>query len=108
MKDKEWTIFEEKIDMEKMRFHETLFTLGNGYVGSRGILEEGYGGTYFAGIYDKDKGRPLFKKELTEEEAAAQTKYSFRTAVSLIFLGPFPGGWIMGTKAEWLRISLRD
>ncbi len=48
MKDKEWTIFEEKIDMEKMRFHETLFTLGNGYVGSRGILEEGYGGTYFA------------------------------------------------------------
>lgn len=60
--DKEWTIFEEKIAMEKMGFYETLFTLGNGYVGSRGILEEGYEkaypGTYFAGVYNKHKGRP--------------------------------------------------
>lgn len=39
-----------------MNFHETLFTVGNGYLGTRGSLEEGaYGdlsGTYIAGIYD--------------------------------------------------------
>jgi len=59
--DTNWIVTEDKIDPERMRFHETLFTLGNGYVGSRGILEEGYEegyeGTYFAGVYDKEKGK---------------------------------------------------
>jgi len=44
-----------------MGFWETVFTLGNGYLGSRGILEEGckkgYAGTYFAGLYDRSEGQ---------------------------------------------------
>lgn len=52
-----WTILEEDIDKEKLTFWETIFTLGNGFLCSRGILEEGYedehAGTYFAGTYDK-------------------------------------------------------
>jgi len=44
-----------------MGFWETVFTLGNGYLGSRGILEEGCekgcAGTYFAGVYDRGAGQ---------------------------------------------------
>jgi len=59
--NKNWTICESNIDRGKMRFQETIFTLGNGYLGSRGILEEGYkegyAGTYIAGVYDRSKGK---------------------------------------------------
>ena len=58
---KSWVIYEDGISREKMRFQETIFTLGNGYIGVRGILEEGYeeecAGTYIAGIYDQGKGQ---------------------------------------------------
>lgn len=56
-----WSISEDNIDEGRMRFFETIFTLGNGYLGSRGILEEGYdkgyAGTYIAGVYDKSEGQ---------------------------------------------------
>jgi len=59
--DKNWIVCENNIDRGKMGFQETIFTLGNGYLGSRGILEEGYkegyAGTYIAGVYDRDKGQ---------------------------------------------------
>jgi len=58
----EWLVFEDGIDRHEMRLHETLFTLGNGYVGSRGILEEGYEeaypGTYFAAVYNRSGEQP--------------------------------------------------
>ena len=56
-----WTILEDSIEEVKLRFQETIFTIGNGFVGSRGILEEGYSqgyaGTYIAGIYDRSEGQ---------------------------------------------------
>ena len=56
----DWLILEDKIDESNLRFQETIFTLGNGYIGSRGILEEGhskgYAGTYIAGVYDRGEG----------------------------------------------------
>lgn len=59
--DKQWIVSEDSINEEKIRFQETIFTLGNGYLGSRGILEEGYkkgyAGTYLAGIYDRSTGQ---------------------------------------------------
>ena len=59
--EEEWAIFEENIDEERIRFFETIFTLGNGYLGSRGVLEEGYSkgyaGTYLAGVYDRGDGQ---------------------------------------------------
>ncbi|HDL09911.1 MAG TPA: hypothetical protein ENG39_01480, partial [Candidatus Omnitrophica bacterium] len=52
-----WFIKEEGFDRRKQSFYETIFTLGNGYMGSRGVLEEvpydAYPGTYIAGLYDK-------------------------------------------------------
>ncbi|MDD5066035.1 MAG: glycosyl hydrolase family 65 protein [bacterium] len=59
--DKKWCITEKRYRPEKELLMETLFTLSNGYMASRGTLEEGsvctqlrqYQGTYAAGIFDK-------------------------------------------------------
>ncbi|MEE8400942.1 MAG: glycosyl hydrolase family 65 protein [Candidatus Hydrothermarchaeaceae archaeon] len=55
LSDKRWQIFENEWNPELQNVNETLFTLGNGYIGSRGILEEippnCRPGMFFAGIY---------------------------------------------------------
>ncbi len=52
----EWLIDEAGFDNTRLNYHETLFTIGNGYLGTRGSLEEGTRGdlpaTYIAGIFD--------------------------------------------------------
>ncbi|MEE9614331.1 MAG: glycosyl hydrolase family 65 protein [Thermodesulfobacteriota bacterium] len=52
----QWQIFETAWDPGVQNVCETQFTLGNGYVGSRGILEENppgcRPGTFFAGLYE--------------------------------------------------------
>ncbi|MCK5241065.1 glycoside hydrolase family 65 protein [bacterium] len=52
----EWLVEEKGWNPAKQTLNESVFTLGNGYLGSRGILEEvpkGCApGTYFAGLYD--------------------------------------------------------
>ena len=52
----EWYILDIGWDPSKQRNTETLLTLGNGYLGSRGVLEEspvdGQPGTFFAGLFD--------------------------------------------------------
>ncbi|MCQ9207346.1 MAG: glycoside hydrolase family 65 protein [Omnitrophica bacterium] len=53
---KDWLIFEKDWPGGKPGVAESLFTLGNGYLGSRGIYEEipegTEPGTYIAGVYD--------------------------------------------------------
>lgn len=53
----EWLIHEKGFDASVMQEYESLFTLGNGYMGSRGVLEEipydSAPGTYIAGVFDK-------------------------------------------------------
>ena len=60
--DSGWAIEESMIDGSQLWVQETRFTLGNGYIGSRGILEEGhsngYPGSYIAGVYDRVAGEP--------------------------------------------------
>lgn len=59
LSDSKWLIKEKKYDFspEKQQAYETMFTLGNGYMGVRGVLEEipegSAPGTYIAGIFDK-------------------------------------------------------
>jgi len=52
----EWLIREKGWELDKLGVRESLFTLGNGYLGSRGIYEEipdtTEPGTYIAGVYD--------------------------------------------------------
>ena len=52
----DWLVRETGFDFEQANFYETIFTVGNGYQGTRGSLEEGHKGdlsaTYLAGVYD--------------------------------------------------------
>jgi kojibiose phosphorylase len=52
----EWQITESGFDAERANTFETLFTVGNGRLGTRGTLEEGHvgevSGTYLSGVYD--------------------------------------------------------
>ena len=60
-------IEEKKFHPHKQGMYESLFTLGNGYLGVRGSLEENpsesYRGVYIAGIFDKSEA---FVRELVK------------------------------------------
>jgi kojibiose phosphorylase len=53
----DWLFYEDNIEQGLQGVNESLFTLGNGYIGSRGIYEESAHnllvGTFFAGVYDR-------------------------------------------------------
>jgi len=58
-----WKVCEKDYQPNHNIYYESNFTLGNGYMGARGCLEEGftdeketYLGTYIAGIYDNFNG----------------------------------------------------
>ena len=57
LKDDLWLIEETQWVRNLQNIRESQFTLGNGYLGIRGVLEEipydAMPGTYIAGIYDK-------------------------------------------------------
>ena len=61
----EWTVIESQFDAAKLRARETVFTIGNGYLGTRGSFEEGYPKalptTLISGLYDD---MPLVYTEL--------------------------------------------
>lgn len=52
----DWQLLEETFDPAYLHRQETVFTLGNGYLGARGAFEEGYPGAWPAtlihGVYD--------------------------------------------------------
>jgi beta-phosphoglucomutase len=51
-----WTLIESQFDPEQLHARETVFTIGNGYLGTRGSFEEGYPqalpATLLHGVYD--------------------------------------------------------
>jgi kojibiose phosphorylase len=57
LSDREWLVHEHSFDSAAQQKYESLFTLGNGYIGSRGIYEEkpykSLPGTFFAGLFDE-------------------------------------------------------
>lgn len=53
----DWQIIENEFRIDNLQLNETLFALGNGYLGMRGTFEEGLGryaveGTYINGFYE--------------------------------------------------------
>ncbi len=52
----DWTLIEAQFDLEQLCAKETVFTIGNGYLGTRGSFEEGFPqalpATLIHGIYD--------------------------------------------------------
>lgn len=65
MEQIDWTVIETNFDVSQLHHKETLFTIGNGYLETRGTLEEGYPGanpaTMIHGVYDDV---PVFQTEL--------------------------------------------
>lgn len=55
--DEKWVISVNGWDRDTQSVRESQFTLGNGFIGSRGILEEipydAHPGTYIGGVYDR-------------------------------------------------------
>lgn len=60
-----WLVTEDSFNSLKQHHAETIFTLGNGYLGTRGALEEGYPGdhraTFIHGVFD---AAPIIVTEL--------------------------------------------
>ena len=52
----DWLVRQNGHDPARANYHETIFTVGNGRLGTRGTLEEGHrgqwSGTYLNGVYD--------------------------------------------------------
>lgn len=53
-----WSVMEEGFDAARNRVSESIFSLGNEYMGVRGYFEEGYSGdhlvgSYFNGVYEE-------------------------------------------------------
>ncbi|MCL6602684.1 MAG: glycoside hydrolase family 65 protein [Paenibacillus sp.] len=58
----EWSIIEESFDAQTHEISESVFSIGNGYMGGRANFEEQYSGrslqgSYMAGVYYPDKTR---------------------------------------------------
>jgi len=56
LSDESWLVRQSGHDPRRANYYETIFTIGNGRLGTRGSLEEGHrgelSGTYLAGVYD--------------------------------------------------------
>ena len=55
-----WKVIEEGFDAGRSNISESIFSLGNEYMGVRGYFEEGYGegrflGSYFNGVYELEE-----------------------------------------------------
>src|SRR4051795_4119418 len=54
--DSRWQVVEDGFDPARANTYETLFTTGNGYLGTRGSLEEHHEGalpgTFLRGVFD--------------------------------------------------------
>lgn len=62
LKMDEWSIIEESFDPSTHEISESIFSIGNGYMGQRANFEEAYSGvslqgSYMAGVYYPDKTR---------------------------------------------------
>lgn len=61
-----WAVVEEGFHPERNRVSESIFSLGNEYMGVRGFADEGYGGdslvgSYFNGLYEEMDVAPQYK-----------------------------------------------
>jgi len=61
-----WKIIEDGFCPDYSEVAESVFSLGNEYMGIRGFMEEGYGGdtligSYFNGIYERTEQKPSYK-----------------------------------------------
>ncbi len=63
LSEDKWLIERDGFYPQEQGLQEAIFSLGNGYLGSRGVMEEipegSYPGTYIAGIYDQSEAQTV-------------------------------------------------
>ena len=73
LKEEQWTLSYPDYSQEKEAVRESLCTVGNGYFGTRGALEESqanginYPGTYLAGLYNRLESEVAGRKIVNED-----------------------------------------
>lgn len=93
-KIEEWTVTEEAFDRKINYRNETLFSLSNGYIGTRGTFEEAYDfdidtgleGNFVNGFYESEKirygeanfGSPIYSQSLLNLPDLKETKLYVR------------------------------
>lgn len=88
----EWKIVEENFNLENSLKNETIFSIGNGYIGMRGNFEEGLRdkkytieGTYLNGFYDTHEIRYGEKAYAFPETGQTMLNVFNAKAISLFF-----------------------
>ncbi len=73
-----WSLEEDALQADQLTLSETLFSLANGYIGTRGTFEEGLAdnptsqeGTYLNGVYARE---PIFYEEVAHAFASHNNK----------------------------------
>ena len=106
-----WAVRETSLDPAHLRRNETIFAVGNGYLGIRGTLEEGWPdevrGTYLNGFYDE---APIVYGEIAHAYARnRQVMLNVADATGLALrLGPEILRLTEGTLLAWeRRLDLR-
>ncbi len=106
-----WHLEEPESDLGREGIRETLYTLGNGYLATRGarpyVVADAatyYPGTYFAGVYDRCSGQ--VGDRLVEQEAIVNAPNWLALDFSI------DGGGLVGEKgttviSKGLRLHLR-
>jgi|SRR5690554_2529235 len=114
-----WNIEIENIDLKKLQYEESLFTLGNGYLGIRGNLEEisndiikkhkiaSIRGTYINAFYD-DVKIPYAEKSFGYPETSQKMLNLIDTQTIKIYLGdelisPFTGEIVSTKRILYLK-----
>ena len=69
-----WAIVERGFHADRQEVSESIFSLGNEYMGVRGYFEEGYSGpsmlgSYLNGVFEEDDIR-----QLPQEQGVTETK----------------------------------
>ena len=100
-----WKIVEEGFAPEYAMTAESVFSLGNEYMGVRGYFEEGYSGqrllgSYFNGVYERRKLPQKDIKELFKKRNSWSTAWTGFTSAS----GQAKNAWIWQRQGS--RISI--
>ncbi|HUS87408.1 MAG TPA: beta-phosphoglucomutase family hydrolase [Bacteroidales bacterium] len=80
LNDDNWSLDYHDYNTEKERSRETLLTIGNGYFGTRGAMEESkandvnYPGTYISGLYNRLVSR-VAKRDIENEDLVNITNW---------------------------------
>lgn len=92
MSETAWLVEQSGFDVARANYYETLFTVGNGRLGTRGSLEEGHlgqlSGTFLGGVYDGHAEREAGATHLRQAGGGSREASMQNAATSTRTSGP--------------------